>query len=655
MEPLENLLLRAKAGEFTQDKRPETTERKVLLTQIDQPTAKPTLTETTQEASKPVEEKALGQDDQPNLKVHYISNSSDAEATVKMLMASKGPIGFDIETAKLSIYKDRPLAGLDPHLSTIRLAQFANSFSEAYVFDIRAVGIDVIKPLFEKPLIAHNAVFEIKHLYHADIEPLEMHCSLLMYNALYGDRISLQKAVKRIFKEALPKKEQTSDWGADTLSQSQINYAAVDAIMALKLGGILSKRLNKKDLSKLYRVLWQAQYPVAKMEYYGCNFDMAGHLMLIKAWEAQLEVATEALKSMMGENVNIQSPKQISDWLKKNLSKNSFEKWPKTASGQLEISEKVLNNFSELDIVAPLLTFKKYSKLFSTYGNKFAGHINPATGRVHPSFSIAGANTGRFTCSKPNIQQMPRGKNFRMLFKAPPGRKMVVADYSQVELRVLAITTQDPSMLEAYEQGKDLHRLTASKISGVPFEQVTKEQRQGAKAVNFGLVFGMGARGLSAYAKTTYGVRITEKAAKKAIKAYFNTYPKISDWHKITYEESKKYRWAKTPLGRAVDLKAVPDKIYTKSKNIPIQGGAAEVMLAALIALDNKIASTGINAKMVNIVHDEIILEVAEEHAGAACSILEEAMIEGMLFVFPEAFTNGLVEAAIGDNWAETK
>ena len=564
-------------------------------------------------------------------------------------------MGFDIETAKVPAFADKPSAGLDPHLSKIRLAQFCKDTSEAYVFDVWAVGLEVIMPLFDMSLVAHNAVFEIKHLHHAGIEPMEMHCNMLMHNALYGDRISLKNLAKKILNVDLSKEEQVSDWGAETLSEDQIKYAAMDAVMALRIGRVLNMRMMGQPCKRLYSVLWQAQYAVAKMEYNGCNFDVAGHYSLKNEWKSSLEKATISLQAIVGGEVNLSSPKQISDWLETKLTQEDLDAWPKTISGPLQITEDALNGFGHLDFIIPLLEYKKYTKLNSTYGDKLLNHVSPVTGRIHPSFSIAGAITGRFTCSKPNTQQMPREDGFRRLFNAPKGRKIIVADYSQVELRVLAMITQDPTMLKAYEQGKDLHKLTASKTSGVPFEDVTKEQRQGAKAVNFGLVFGMGAKGLSQYARATYGVSMSVKNAEKAKKAYFKTYPQIAQWHKQTYTRSKRLRLAETPLGRKVDLRKKPDKIYTRSKNIPVQGGAAEIMLAALISLDNKLIGFGMDAKIVNIVHDEIVLEVVEDQAEKVKEILEESMVEGMLFVFPEAVTSGLVEAAIGNNWTEAK
>jgi DNA polymerase-1 len=516
---------------------------------------------------------------------------------------------------------------------------------------VKALGLDVLKPLFQYQMVAHNALFELKHLYHAGIEVPQMHCTLLIYNVLARGRESLKYLAEKYLREKISKDEQDSDWGQETLSPQQITYAAKDAVLVLRLYDILKHKLKDRPQEKLYELLRQAQYPVMKLEYYGCGIDAGKLAGFLIQREKQVASAKIACQKLMGKNMNLNSSPQISGWLKKNLTKADLAKWPKTETGHLKTDDTALQKYKHLPFVSPLAEYKGLSKLHAI-GKGFIEHLNPVTGRIHASFMIGGANTGRFTCRKPNLQNTPRDKEIRALFIATKGYKLVSADYSQVELRILAMIANEKVMLKAYEDGKDLHRLTASKISGIPFDEVTSEQRRAAKAINFGLVFGMGAESLAEYARATYGVKMSVAEAKKARKTYFQTYPGIQTWHKKTTAHGKARGFIRTPSGRCV---AMEGKAFTRSKNAPIQAGAAEVLIAALIELDKAISKENLDVRIVNMVHDEIVLEAVEDQAEQAKDLLERAMISGMLQIFPQACTKDLVEAAIGDNWGETK
>jgi DNA polymerase I len=229
-----------------------------------------------------------------------------------------------------------------------------------------------------------------------------------------------------------------------------------------------------------------------------------------------------------------------------------------------------------------------------------------------------------------------------------------VADYSQIELRVAALVSQDPVMLEAYEKGEDLHTKTAAAVAGIAPEQVTKEQRQAAKAINFGLLYGQGPEGLAQYAKESYGVEMSLLEAKRAKEAFFRTYRGLARWQQQRSRLSKLEMKARTPGGRVRDFRLEGKGYkYTEALNTPVQGGAAEIMLSALVALERKLE--GVNAKVANLIHDEIVAEAAEGDLAKAMKALQEAMIEGMWAVFPEASAKGLVDVKIVRNWAEAK
>jgi DNA polymerase I-like protein with 3'-5' exonuclease and polymerase domains len=276
--------------------------------------------------------------------------------------------------------------------------------------------------------------------------------------------------------------------------------------------------------------------------------------------------------------------------------------------------------------------------------DKLLGHMNPETGRVYPRYEQIGAPTGRFSCSKPNFQSTPKG-SFRACFIASPGHKLVIADYSQIELRVLAEITQDERMLAAFRKRDDLHKLTASVITGIPLEQVTAKERQAAKAVNFGLIYGMGAKGLRNYAYDNYGVTMSLEQAYRFIQRYFDFYKGVNDWQQRIKQDS--INETRTILSRRRSWINKPK--VTELLNSPIQGTGADIIKEALVILIKEIEDT--DCKIVGCVHDEIILEVPESSAERAATILTCVMEQaGSKYLKSIPI---VVDVRITDNWSE--
>ena len=591
---------------------------------------------------------------QKGLGYRYIRDNESAAEAVSWLKNAKLPLGLDTETAKLPEFKNHEQAGLEPHLSRIRLIQLYGGGDTVYIFDMYSVGMEVLKPIWKMPLIAHNAVFDLKNLLHAGADPQQIGCTMLMANALTGKLPSLANLAKEHLGWNMSKSQQASNWDNKKLTPEQLNYSALDVMAVFKLYRILKKLLIKRGLGSVYIMMREAMRAVAKMELNGIYFNAQAQKKLIDRWQQEKEKAENELTEILGPYINIDSSKQISSWLKTNLDSKALRKWPKTKSGQLKTDAQTLKRFPGVPLLKPFQKYKDASKMLSTFGAGYAEHINPETGRIHPYFRIGGTATGRISCFKPNIQNPPRDKEFRALFSAPPGREIVVADYGQIELRVAALVSGDEDMLEAYAKGQDLHRKTAAAIADVPIEKVNSEQRQAAKAVNFGLLYGQGYKGLARYAKASYGVDMSENDAKQAREAFFDEYLGLRCWQEETARIAEKTQKAITPCGRIRDFtKEQRGYRYTEALNTPIQGGAAEILMAALSKLEKHFA--GLDAKLVNIVHDELVLEVSELEVEQAKKAVEKAMIEGMLEVFPDASTVGLVEAKSGSNWAEAK
>jgi DNA polymerase-1 len=586
--------------------------------------------------------------------VRYVNSPEAAERAVEILVDKAGHFGLDVETAKLTPYAHHGQAGLNPHLSRIRLLQLYAGGPEVFVFDLFAVPTPVLRPLLEKQFVAHNAIFDLGHLMHAGLEPGGIECTMLQANALTGKRPSLATLAETELGWRISKEQQVSDWSAPALSQEQIEYAALDAVLVHRLFPLLDSQIRRKGRLRCYELMRDAQHQIAHMQLNGCFFDREAQLRLMAKWVADSERVHHELKTLLGAEFNLGSHIQLAAWIQKNVDASLLNTWPRGAKARPKTGAKVLALYPDLPFVKTLMQWKILNKKLTSFGSRYSAHINPATNRIHPDFRIGGTDTGRLACRNPNIQNPPKESDFRALFAASDGRVMVVADYSQVELRVVALVAQEKTMLAAYRQGIDLHRKTAAALTGVPLDAVTKAQRQLAKAVNFGLLFGQGAAGLAKYAKTQYGVDMSVKQAERYRQAFFDTYPGLRRWQRRTAELAEASHSVKTPSGRVRTFKRKRGKSYfTAFLNTPIQGGAAEVMLAALAALDRRLK--GLDAKLVNVVHDEIVLEVAADQAQAAKTAVEAAMVEGMLSVFPRANCNGLVEAHSGCNWAEAK
>lgn len=581
--------------------------------------------------------------------VRYLAEPAQAAAALVELAAlpDSGVWGLDIETMPLPAFQQDRKAGLDPWRSSIRLVQVYPGGGTCFVFDAQALGLSPLAELLNtRALVAHNAIFELKFLLHGGIAPARLGCTLLMDNALGNGRRALATLAADTLNWQIDKTLQVSDWTAANLTPAQLDYAALDAVAAFRLADIQRKQLQERGLVRCYELMRDAQPAIARLELAGCPFDTVGHATLITQWQTTAEQARGELDSLLN-GANPDSPLQLSKWLAANLPAETLETWPKTATGQLQTDADALAGLT-LPALEPLKRYKLAVKGLSTYGKGYAAHISPVTGRIHANFTLGGTATGRLSCSSPNIQNPPRDPAFRALFAPAPGRCLVVADYGQIELRVAALVSGDPAMLAVYEQGQDLHRKTAAAFLGKEPGEVTKAERQIAKGINFGMLFGSGARGLQAFCKSSYGVDLSLTQADKARAAFFAAYQGLSAWQKQTRQAAERAKQVRTPGGR---VRALDRNIGTECLNTPVQGGAAECLLAALAALD--VDSLG--GRLVNIVHDELVVECDPEQAGAVSAAVEAAMVAGFLAIFPSGSTRDLVEAHSGPNWAAAK
>jgi DNA polymerase-1 len=333
--------------------------------------------------------------------------------------------------------------------------------------------------------------------------------------------------------------------------------------------------------------------------------------------------------------------------------------WPRTTTGVLSIERKHLKRLvlAEEPTVKPVLALLAREKLLSTFGPKLRDHINPVTGRLHCSYNNAASKAGRFTASSPNLQQLPSAKapDFKACIVAAPGCLLVGGDWSQIEMRAAAWISRDPALTAVYEQARDLHSETAGLIAGVSVTEVTKEQRQGAKAVNFGSIYGIGPRTLAEDAFDTYGIDMTAAEAKAALDRFFLAYRTLKRWMHNHADLCQRRGYVRIGAGRVVEARWEPSGhlSFPQCCNLPVQGAAADAMLRAIPMVFRRLR--GINGGLVASIHDELLLEVAEADASTARSILEETMVEAFELTFPGAPSGNVVEVKIGQTWKEVK
>lgn len=430
-------------------------------------------------------------------------------------------------------------------------------------------------------------------------------------------------------------------------------YAAEDADIALRLHHVLWPKVSPEEsLKRLYEEIEIPLVPVlSRMERNGVLVDVQMlRRQSSELAERMLELEREAYREA-GTPFNLGSPKQIQSILFDNLGLPVLKKTPK---GQPSTAEDVLQELA-LDYPLPrlILEHRGLSKLKSTYTDRLPEQVNPRTGRVHTSYHQAVAATGRLSSSDPNLQNIPvrnaEGRRIRQSFIAPPGYKLLAADYSQIELRIMAHLSGDERLLTAFAEGVDIHRATAAEVFGCAPDEVTAEQRRSAKAINFGLIYGMSAFGLARQ------LGIDRAAAQSYVDLYFSRYPGVRDYMERTRSLARDRGYVETVFGRRLyipDINAsnAQRRQYAERTaiNAPMQGTAADIIKRAMIAVDNWLADGGIDARMIMQVHDELVFEVAENALPEASRTIEHLMTKAAELSVPL-----VVDVGRGSNWDE--
>ncbi len=515
----------------------------------------------------------------------------------------------------------------------------------------RKAVLEKLKPLLEDaklPKIGQNFKYDLNVLANYGITLAGMRYDTMLESYVLDSTASRHDmdslALKYLGYKTL-KYEDVAGKGKHQINFSEVPldrataYAAEDADITFRLHRHLWPRLNATpSLVKLFDEIEMPLVPVlARMERHGVLIDVA--MLRSQSHELGkrvLEIEREAHK-LAGQPFNMGSPKQIQEVL---YDKHKLPVLRKTPTGQPSTAEEVLQELA-LDYPLPqlILEFRSLSKLKSTYTDKLPEMINPETGRVHTSYHQAVAATGRLSSTDPNLQNIPvrtaEGRRIRQAFVAAPGYKILSADYSQVELRIMAHLSGDQGLIQAFAEKRDVHRATAAEVFGVDPARVTDDMRRAAKAINFGLIYGMSAFGLARQ------LRIERVAAQEYVERYFTRYPGVREFMDRTRETARRQGYVETLFGRRLHTSEINAANMNRRQaaeraaiNAPMQGTAADLIKLAMIAVDRWMAESGLDIRMIMQVHDELVFEVAEnaveqarEHVRAAMSGVAELSV----------------------------
>jgi len=559
----------------------------------------------------------------------------------------------DLQGADL-VALDLETTGLDPRNDSIRLLSLATK-DATYIVDCRSVDPPELFPILtETTVVAHNALFDLRFLSTLGFEPGKVADTMILSQLLHaGSKVeplkkgqtshSLDSVVERELGLELDKAHQRADWGG-TLTPEMVEYAAKDVEVLLPLYEALEAKIEEAGLTHVAGIEHRALPAVAWMSSARVPIDADGwkeHARKTEADAARLKDELNALapEHPEGNGWNFGSPPQV-----RKAAKLLGVDLPDTRDETLALYAK------EHDFISALRDYRKASKLASTYGAGWLESGYHRDGRVYASWRQLRAATGRMACDHPNLQNIPRSGPLRSYIRAPEGRVFVVADYSQIELRIAAKISGDTQMLAAYAEGRDLHTLTARSLIGR--EDISKEDRKLAKAVNFGLLYGMGAKGLRSYALKSYGVQMGVEEAALYRRRFFQTYPGLKRWHD---NERRIWQCGDTETRTLIGRRRTNVERLTDRLNAPVQGTAADGLKLALTLLWGRRGECP-GAVPVLVCHDEIVVECDAERAADAEAWLEKAMIEGMDIVMnrtDEVHVLVEVEARIARGWGE--
>jgi DNA polymerase-1 len=581
-------------------------------------------------------------------------------------LQSAGLFAFDTETTSLD-YMLAELVGVSFATGPYQAAYvpFAHDYPGAPVQLSRSHVLEALRPLLENerhPKVGQNLKYDLSVLARYGISLRGVRFDTMLESYVLdstANRHDLDSLAIKYLGHRTIRFEDIAGKGAKQLRFNQIDlaqaapYAAEDADIVIRLHQALWPKLCQEP--KLQRVLQEIEMPLiavlSQMERNGVRVDANELGRHSKELATRIQAIEREAHHIAGEPFNLGSPKQIQRIL---FDKFKLPIRARTPNGQPSTSEAVLQDLAtEFSLPQLILQHRSLAKLKSTYADALMSFIHPLTGRVHTSYHQAVASTGRLSSSDPNLQNIPvrtpEGRRIRQAFIASPGYQFIAADYSQIELRIMAHLSEDPGLRHAFAHGQDIHRTTAAEILGIPLEQVTHDQRRRAKTINFGLMYGMSAFGLGRQ------LGLPRDEAQDYIELYFARYPGVKRYMDKTRTFARAYGYVETLFGRRLYLPEINSPNMQRRQyaertaiNAPMQGTAADIIKRAMIRLDQWLKKCRIDGRMIMQVHDELVFEVTEEVAESAAADIADHMSHAAELSVPL-----IVDTGFGQNWDE--
>mgnify|MGYP001177688254 CR=1 FL=1 len=532
-------------------------------------------------------------------------------------------------------------------------------------------AINLLKKILQDPSIikvGHNIKFDMlvfSQKRNGSINLYPVHDTMCMSYVNDANRYShkLDSLAKDFFDHETIKYDDVCGRGAKQVTFDKIhpndvlNYAAEDADFCLRIFLALKEELFISKLNSVYeRIERPLINVIANMEKEGILIDKSTLNALSIEFQDKLTLLQKKIYESCGEEFNIASPKQLGEIL---FEKLNLPQDKKSKTGNYSTSISVLEELSTkgFEIADLIIEWRTLSKLKSTYTDALQESINKQTKRVHTSYSMASASTGRLASTNPNLQNIPirtsDGRRIREAFIARDGYKLISADYSQIELRLMAHAANETEMIKAFNENVDIHSQTASKVFGIPIEDLDSETRRSAKAINFGIIYGISSFGLSKQ------LSCSQSEAKNFIESYFDQFPKIKSYMDAMIENAKMKGYVETFFGRRIPIKGINSKNFQErsfaerqSINAPIQGSAADIIKRAMIKIHNVFQEKNIESKMLLQVHDELVFECPKDEINTVSNLIKKEMEQANLPLFPLNIPI-VVDFGEADNWSE--
>ena len=589
-----------------------------------------------------------------------IDSNKELEYLMTKLLIQK-VVAFDTETESLN--------SLDTEIVGISFSWTENKGFYVPIANNKSLQkeyFDILRPFFENDQIikvGHNLKFDIKVLFKYDISVSgPLYDTMVAHYLINPDMRHNLDTLSESYLNYSPisietligKKGKNQGSMRDVPAEEVTDYASEDADLALQLKKIFDKELNENGVKNIFNDI---EIPIinvlADMEKEGINIDSSYLSKLDKEFEIELSKLKGGIFEMSGEEFNLNSPKQLGDILFEKLKLVSKPK--KTKTGQYSTSEEVLSGLaSEHEIIKNILEWRSLDKLQNTYVRSLPNEVNKRTGRIHTKFNQTVTTTGRLSSNNPNLQNIPirtlNGQKIREAF-IPRSEEfeLLAADYSQIELRVIASISKDKNMVDAFIKNQDIHTITAAKIYNVDPDDVSREQRGNAKTVNFGIIYGVSAFGLSQQ------TNLSRSESKIMIDSYFENYPGLKDYMSSQIDFARNNGYVQTIMGRRRYLQNINSQnnmlrsgAERNAINAPIQGSAADIIKIAMIRVHEKFKEQSLKSKMLLQVHDELVFDVYKSEKNIVKTIVKDTMESAVKLLVPLK-----IDLEFGKNWLE--